>query len=222
MHTVNKALKYVLITLLTINLVLFGYILFGQVDVIQDDSWTISVDKTSYVEGDTIAATSEYTKLRQVSGESKRYLDCLNANGGEVRYPLNGAVADRVAGKNATGINLTVPEVKEAPTKCHVTIVLRYEIFRPFRYHTEQKKSADFEILLRNDEVSTTPPVSINPNSDTPQRSSNSNNTPNQTTNNTTNNTTNTTNNNPAPETPEPEQERGILTQVLDLLNPTR
>lgn len=224
MRKINKVLKWILAILLLINIVLLAYIRFAPVDVIANDSWTITVDKSSYTEGDVIAVTSEYQKFRQVTGVAKRYLNCLSVSGANVRYELEEAEANREAGKNATGINVRVPEIKEAPTKCHITIAIDYSIFGPLRHHPEQNDSNDFDVLLKSDAVPQEP-VSVNQNTVTTNKTTKfagNSTTPSQTTNNTTNNTTNTTNNNPAPQPVERQPERGIVTQVLDLLNPTR
>lgn len=112
--------------------------------MLQDNSWQVTVDKTSYAVGDTLTFKSSYTKLRDATGEATRYIECDN-NGVLTRYPFSVAIGDRKPGTTATGGSGVIPVVRPVPTKCRFVISVKYEIYF-VRHLTETNYSEFFNV----------------------------------------------------------------------------
>ena len=136
--------------MLTVLVLLVSYMLFWPVDVIKDGSWNIKVQGDVHYQNDILNVSSTYTKLREVIGTSRRYLDCKNEQGVFVRYEINAAEANRKAGSRGTGIKMGIPQEIPTPTECRVAISIRYEVY-PLRSHTEYNESDLFKLLPESD-----------------------------------------------------------------------
>lgn len=134
----ERAVPIISVSLLTIAS-LFVYTLVFPVDVLKD--WTLTVDKDAYVAGDTIRVTTRFSKIRDVSGISKRYIICQALNDSANRIPINEALADRPPQSGVNDIYLKIPkEIPNLPTKCHIEIDIEYEIYA-YRRHYEHQRS---------------------------------------------------------------------------------
>lgn len=124
-----------------------------KVDVLKD--WRLVLPQQKIHVGDKIVVQSLYTKLRDVTGKSVRYIECRNTSGVYIRYPVSEAVSNRASGTSGTGIIIVIPEtIPETPAKCRVNITIDYEVYK-WRHVIESKNSDEFLLLpaIRPDEV---------------------------------------------------------------------
>lgn len=122
-----------------------------KLDVLVD--WRIEIPTaTEYHAGDTIVVESIYTKLRQVEGEARRYVECETRPGVYVSYLVNEVPADRRAGSGGTGIEIPIPRgIANLPTDCRIRISIDYPVL-PFRHVTEVATSDTFRLLPEREE----------------------------------------------------------------------
>lgn len=122
-----------------------SFLLTMNITVIKD--WKLSVPIADIHAGDTVTLVSQYTKVRDVTGTSVRYIECQNSNHIYIRYPLNEAVANRAAGHGGTGVVVKVPETIPAlPTTCKFTIALEYDVY-PWRKVNISQSTQSFQLL---------------------------------------------------------------------------
>lgn len=142
--------------------VLFAsFMLTMNITVLKD--WRLSTPAADIHAGDTVTLVSQYTKVRNVTGKSVRYIECQNSQHIYIRYPLNEAVANRAAGRSGTGIVVKVPEtIPNLPTTCKFTIAIEYDVY-PWRKVNVSQSSNEFQLLPKRDipqDVSTSEPSS--------------------------------------------------------------
>jgi hypothetical protein len=123
------------------------YLVFAPVQVLKD--WKISVPNQEYTPGSTIYITSYYTKVRDVSGSSKRYLQCYkpNSTDWDGYIPLTESDANRpkiTNGKSVTAIAIPI-DVPALPNTCRIYINVVYQI-NPFREYEQFNYSNTFKI----------------------------------------------------------------------------
>lgn len=125
------------------TLILIGTFLFTmQVKVL--DNWTLSIPTVDLKAGQEATIVSEYTKLRDVTGVAKRYVECRNEKGAYIRYPLNEAVANRASGNGGTGIIVKIPtDIPNLPAKCRFTVAIVYEVY-PWRKVNQSNSTNEF------------------------------------------------------------------------------
>lgn len=128
------------------------FLLTHSVDVLQN--WVLMLPAGDIHEGDTVTLSSQYTKVRSVSGVATRYIECKNPTRLIIRYPLNTAVADRALGNSGTGITLALPDtIPNTPTQCRFSINVLYHIY-PGRDAVEFVASKWFTLLPKQNQAS--------------------------------------------------------------------
>lgn len=143
-----QLLSYALFTLSAVIL-LMSFLLTMNVTVLKD--WKLSVPAAEIHAGDTVTLVSAYTKVRDVTGKSVRYIECQNANSVYIRYPLNEAVANRQKGSGGTGVVVKVPEsIPNLPTICKFTIAITYDVY-PWRKVNVSNSTNEFQLLPKRD-----------------------------------------------------------------------
>lgn len=121
------------------------YILVVPTEVLKD--WTITVPEGDHYVGDTMPVVYHYTKVMNVSGTAKRYIECRTIGATYTRYPLSEAEANHTAGtRTGTGLFVTIPNIPQVPTKCHITISVVYTVYS-FKKQNESAQSKDFTVL---------------------------------------------------------------------------
>lgn len=143
------------------------YLLFSPVNVLEN--WNLRVDNSiSYAPGATVYLNSTYKKVKDVSGMSKRYLQCRkpNSNQWDGYIALTQSDANRPPTKNghsvsALGIPLNVPNL---PNICRIYVNVVYQI-NPLRTYVQYNYSNTFKVA---------PGVIVPPQNMTSQPSSNS------------------------------------------------
>lgn len=159
-----------------------SYALVAPVDVIDDETWTITYDKSTYRVGDKATLTSKFTKLRDIDGTATRFISCKSPDNVFIKYKLNNDVAIAPQGKAGVGIIVTIPQELAGitlPTDCRFTIRVDYNI-NFFRTHTESTTSSEFVLYPKSDTSNSTSSTIVNPNgtSTTTNTESNSSTTP--------------------------------------------
>lgn len=96
-------------------------------------NWKLTIPSTvgTIHVGDTFVVDSVYTKLRQVTGTSKRSLECQSSPGVFVSYPLNSVSANRAPGHSGTGVIVSLTNLRglpPLPAPCRVCVALGYPI----------------------------------------------------------------------------------------------
>jgi hypothetical protein len=129
---------------LSIIIFLSTVIFTMRIDVVKD--WRLELPQGEIHAGDTIVVSSMYTKLRDVSGESKRYVECKNQNGVPIRYEINQAVANRKSGKGGTGIEIVVPDIPNLPKMCKIQVSICYKVI-PLKCSYENNETTEFQLL---------------------------------------------------------------------------
>lgn len=121
------------------------YMTLWPVDVLQN--WTITTNKRLYQTGETIELTTHFDKVREVTGISKRYIECETPAASTNRIPVSEGEANRKAQTNSNNvIYLRIPtDVPQLPATCHIEIVVEYSIYS-FRKHTETTRTPDFTV----------------------------------------------------------------------------
>jgi hypothetical protein len=136
--------------------VILGWTIYSTLtlDVIEDKSWELILPEGDIHAGDTILVKSEYTKLRQVEGDSERYVECRTKNNVQVAYLVSKALANRAKGVGGTGLPIPVPEnIPDLPAKCDIRVVIKYHVL-PLKDVIEVKTSKEFILLPRSVAVS--------------------------------------------------------------------
>ena len=109
--------------------------------------WKLSTPTQDIHAGDTVTLISEYTKVRNVSGKSVRYIECQNSDRVYVRYPLNEAIANRGSGSGGTGVVVVVPTtIPNLPATCKFTIAIEYDVY-PWRKVNVSNSTNEFTLL---------------------------------------------------------------------------
>lgn len=137
---------YALALSIAVGSIVIGIALLYPIDVLTN--WTIRLDKTSYVAGETTIVQSLYTKNGSYTGTAKRYIECKSVNNIYIRYPLNEAVADRAASATptGTGVPITMPlNIPNLPTTCVINISIDYKI-NALRTVNESQNSPSFQL----------------------------------------------------------------------------
>lgn len=118
----------------------------SDIKVIQD--WKLTLPDKPIHAGDTIIVASTYTKLREVTGEATRYVDCWTKDNILISYPINVAIADRASGvKKGTGLILVMPTViPDLPAKCSIRVNIKYKVL-PLRTVHVTNTTAEFTLL---------------------------------------------------------------------------
>lgn len=117
-----------------------AYSLLAPVDVLKD--WTLTTKEMTYNNGSEITVISRLTKVMDVRGRSERFLIC-----GNQAYPINEAIASSGFGSRQTKLNMILPDnVPNLPKKCHIDIVVNYQIYgyRPFQ---EEQSTNEFTVV---------------------------------------------------------------------------
>lgn len=148
-------------TIVSIGLVIcaitFAWSLVKPIDVIDDETWTLTYDKPSYTVGDKATLISRFTKLVDVKGEATRYIICKSPEKVDVKYKLNADDAIAPKGKAGVGIIVTIPkEISNVklPTDCRFYIVTDYRV-TAFRSHKESTSSSQFTLYPKVESSST-------------------------------------------------------------------
>ena len=142
----SQLLSYALFAF-SICVLLFSIMATMNVDVIKD--WKLTIIRNEIPVGDQAVIISEYTKVREVSGKSVRYIECRNIDGVWIRYPLNEARADRAKGTGGTGIPVVIPSnIPNLPTQCKFTIAIDYEVY-PWRTVHVVNSTKEFTLVPR-------------------------------------------------------------------------
>lgn len=126
-----------------------SFMLTMNITVLKD--WKLSVPAAEIHAGDTVTLVSEYTKVRDVTGRSIRYIECQNQQHIYIRYPLNEAVANRGSGTAGTGVVVKVPDsIPYLPTTCKFTIAIEYDVY-PWRKVDISNSTNEFTLLPRRE-----------------------------------------------------------------------
>lgn len=140
--------SYALFTL-SAAILLMSFLLTMHVTVLKD--WKLSAPTAEIHAGDTVTLVSAYTKVRDATGKSVRYIECQNNNHVYIRYPLNEATANRSKGNGGTGIVVKVPEsIPDLPATCKFTIAITYDVY-PWRKVNVSNSTAEFQLLTKRD-----------------------------------------------------------------------
>lgn len=122
----------------------FAYVLLTPVDVL--DTWTIDVSEKSYHPAEEVNVHSVYKKVRNTTGKAYYYLECENAKGRLVRYPISQTEGNKPSGQGDIEIPLKLPEnIPDLPNQCRVVISVDYRIYT-FRNHTENAQTNWFRM----------------------------------------------------------------------------
>jgi hypothetical protein len=121
MNKVQQNGIYGIFCLLLSFLVVLNVLYFWPVDILQE--WKITVPKKTYHAAEEVHLTSTYTKTRNITGESHRYLVC---NG--TKYAINVVRKPAQAGKKSTHVDLIIPESTAKPATCSISIEILYEL----------------------------------------------------------------------------------------------
>lgn len=137
-------------TLLTASLVMIVGVVYFAFSIQVITNWRLTPPTGDIHAGDTIIVASRYTKLRQVTGTSRRTLECQTQPGIYLSTPLNRVDANRAPGTTGTGVLVTIPKaikgIASLPDPCHVCIALAYPVL-PFRTVPYFKCTKDFMLL---------------------------------------------------------------------------
>ena len=141
----NKLFGALVSASIIVALVLGMYVALWPVDVLQN--WTLTTDKDTYQTNETVIVTTRFDKVRNVTGISKRYIECETRNESINRIPISEGEANRsVQTKANNAIYLRIPSnIAELPSTCHIEIVVEYNIYT-FRKHTESTKTPSFVV----------------------------------------------------------------------------
>lgn len=142
---IRNNVKYINLGLLSVFILLVGYIAFWPVDVLQN--WVLEMPGKSFTAGQSINVVSQYDKVREVEGVSHRYVSCDDRRGINVRYEINSARADRTSGLNkGTGVPITFPLiVPDLPAQCRFSISICYDI-NILKQHCEFNETGFFTL----------------------------------------------------------------------------
>lgn len=93
--------------------------------------WTMTVDKTSYYEGQTVMITSHFNKTMDAQPHTERGLECKNKNGTLQLYPVFPQSAGADIGTHNNTYDLVIPRdiINGLPTQCRVAADVVYNIF---------------------------------------------------------------------------------------------
>lgn len=140
----TQVFSYVLFGL-SFVILLMAFLLTRNVDVLQNLKLTNPPGEIHA--GQTVIVTTSFVKVRDVVGESTRYIECQTKDGIPIRYIVNTAKANRPIGKGGTGIQVEIPNsIPNVPTKCHFSISVEYHVY-PWRTVNETANSPDFTLL---------------------------------------------------------------------------
>jgi hypothetical protein len=142
----TQVVSYCLLALSALLLLACVYMTYS-IDVVTD--WKLSLPEKKIHVGDTVVVASTYKKLRDVTGEASRFLDCNTKQGVSIRYPVNKASASRGASdhrQTGTGIVLVIPNtIPDLPTKCRIAVSIDYPVL-PWRHVIENNETKDFTL----------------------------------------------------------------------------
>lgn len=156
--SVGNAISYLATGSIVVAALVFTFISLIPIDVL--NNWNLTTDKPEYEVGSTLIVTTKFDKLRNVTGTSKRYIECKTRNGSTNRIAIGEKEADRTPQKRASNeIYLGIPrDTIEPPTTCFVEIVVTYNIYS-FRNHTETARTPEFKVIEQPEKQSTLPEV---------------------------------------------------------------
>lgn len=194
------------------------YLLLSPVDVLRN--WHIFVTGSTHYPGETVAVDSHYEKVRNVTGQAFRYLDCKNERGAYTRWAISSASANNESGaRRSTGILVTIPSNIMTPTTCHISILVKYQV-NPLRTQPEFTTSNEFNLVTKPGDSTAVIPVvtqvvshTVVHNSSATTKTATPSPAPTTNSTSTTNTTNNTTTNTPA----QPEQAGQCVLSVLGL-----
>lgn len=150
----TKLASYVLFVF---SAVVLGFSIYFTTNIHVLDNWTLEAPAGPLHAGDAVVLISKYTKLKDVDGTAKRYIECRNDNNVFIRYQLNEALADRAAGAAGTGIPVKIPSnIPNLPTTCRFSISIEYHVL-PFKPTPEKNQTKEFHLLPPV--VASTPPL---------------------------------------------------------------
>lgn len=128
--------------------ILLFYLLFSPVQVLTH--WQLHVDDSqAYMPASTVNISSTYTKVRDVSGVSKKYLQCHkpNSTDWDGYIPLSESDANKpstTAGHSATAVAIPL-DVPSLPNTCRIYIHVSYQI-NPLRTYEQHNYSNSFHV----------------------------------------------------------------------------
>lgn len=143
--TVGKIVGGVTSGIIILSFLVGLYLVFSPVDVLEN--WSLRVKEETYETGQDIVGTSEFTKIRAVTGIAKRYIECKNAEGRfNNRILISEGRADRPPEIRGTDVYLKIPQtIPNLPVRCRIAITVEYEIYS-FRKHLETNISNEFNV----------------------------------------------------------------------------
>lgn len=125
----------------------------ARLDVLED--FYIVVPEQRIAVGEEVIIESRYNKIRDVTGESTRYIECKTKDGIPLRYELSKAEANRSATKGGVGISMIAPSnIPDLPAQCRYTIIIEYDVL-PFKHVFESANSEWFTLYPADDEKET-------------------------------------------------------------------
>lgn len=130
------------------TMIVFADLELAPVDVLQDWKLTVSTNKT-YYPGSTISLSSSYKKVRQVTGQATRYIQCRKPNSNEWDGFIPVSESDANRPKTSQGSSITyigIPSsLPSLPNTCRIYINVNYRI-NYLRSFTEQNYSNEFTV----------------------------------------------------------------------------
>lgn len=201
------------------------YLLFSPVQVLTH--WQLKVDGSKpYMPASTVNISSTYTKVRNVSGVSKKYLQCHKPNSTEwdSYIPLTESDANKpsiTVGHSVTAVAIPL-DVPSLPNTCRIYIHVSYQI-NPLRTYEQYNYSNSFHVNKPISPIVQQQSLAPQPDTNSQQAIVTPSITPETGDSNTTipqPQTTDTFQNNEAPSTPEnapPTKQKGIIGRILQI-----
>lgn len=171
----------IIIVLVVFIVGLLLYMQFSPVDVIDNKTWKLTVEKSEYHVGETIPVHVVSDKLMSLGGTFVTSAECKNTTGTFVSYPISEYHVNRSKGHVETTIDTQISnKVPNLPATCRIAYVLEYSVYS-FRSFSEYNFTNEFKLIPEEKPVVSTvnlvtqeTPVqetSVTPNTTQPQPS---------------------------------------------------
>lgn len=140
------------VALVLFIIAMFLYIRFWPVDVIRNDTWKLTVEKSEYKVGETVTVHILSDKVRNVGGWFTTTAECKK-DGVFVSYPISEQRVNRAVGHVETSIDTAIPnKVPNLPSTCRIAYILEYTLFS-FRSFSEYNFTNEFILMPPEDKV---------------------------------------------------------------------